>query len=369
MAKRGKNASKTKRGEPDVRIKEEENDTPSALHLQTEDEDKKKDLVKKEEEMDQELELIRKRVEARRTLRDRRNHELKAEEEAEDVIDPLKAADLLRDILPFLISIADDDNLDIYYTVAREFLAKLFGGNQLQTFPEFAREKMDELVNMGFARHQWACMTADYNMYMPSKPGQPGLFFTERLLNADLTPNYQWTYSQGSCRVFVRIDGSRWLYLGHYDMEYSSTLTIDEWRKLSNKAKETWIKAISSKRWGREPRIRIQLRNRPGANRQFSPAEYSAKLNNTKNKYLGVTAAQVADAFDRGEEALVMWKMTCVAYEKEFQRHIVEKAKVSAKKNKKRKAPSSEIAGGSPPPKRPHTRSSARLEERAKASG
>ncbi|KAL0064403.1 hypothetical protein AAF712_008703 [Marasmius tenuissimus] len=341
MAKRGKNASKAKRGEPVVRIKEEDNDIPSALDLQTEDEDKKKDLVlvKKEEEMDQELELIRKRVEARRTLRDRRNHELKAEEEAEDVIDPLKAADLLRDILPYLISIADDDNLDIYYAVAREFLAKVFGGNQLQTFPEFAREKMDELVNMGFARHQWACMTADYNTYMPSKPGQPGLFFTERLLNADLTPNYQWTYSQGSCER----DMDKRLYHqrgGDESPGYESNF-------------ETVLAPIVS----------------------LHRAEYSAKLNDTKNKYLGVTAAQVADAFDRGEELtayfrqLVMWKMTCVAYEKEFQRHIVEKAKVSAKKSKKRKAPSSEIAGGSPPPKRPHTRSSARLEERAKASG
>ncbi|KAJ8094595.1 hypothetical protein PM082_010601 [Marasmius tenuissimus] len=368
MVRREKNASRV--AQTETVVKQEEDNIP--LDLQGGDEDKKKELalIKKEEEIAQELDLIQQKVEARRVLREMRNDELKIKKEIDkDFLDPLRATDIIQTIAPFTITVADEDDLDINYTVTRAHLSTLCGGSPQATFPTLAPKKRAKLVEMGFASDQFQCITNDYNPYMPSIPGRGGLFFRSRRLNDDLSPDHQW--GGGRCRVIVRITSGRWLYLGHYEMEFSSTLTIDEWRGLPEKAKKTWVQGMLSKDWGRNHRIRIQLRNRPtNTNREVNLAEYTIKLNDTNNKYLGVvTAEQVADALDRGEEAIVVWKMACVAYEKEFQRYIVKKAETSEEEEeeeettKKRKALNSDA---SPPPKRPRpkTRFSARLEKR-----
>ncbi|KAK1231037.1 hypothetical protein PQX77_005844 [Marasmius sp. AFHP31] len=376
MARREKNASRV--AQTETVVKQEEDDIP--LDSQGGDGDKEKGLalVKKEEEMAQELGLIQKKVAARRALREMRNEELKVKKEIDtDFLDPLRAMDIIQTIAPFTITVADDDDLDINYTVTRAHLSTLCGGSPQATFPNLAPEKKAKLIEMGFAGDQFQCITTDYNPYMPSVPG-----------GAD----QQW--GNGRCRVIARITTGRWLYLGHYEMELSSTLTVDEWQGLPEKAKKTWVQGMLSKDWGRNHRIRIQLRNRSNnTNREVNLAEYTTKLNDKSNKYLGaVTTDQVADALDRGEEvtithpdagsncgahhslqAIVVWKMACVAYEKEFQRYIVKEAETQdeddreEKSTKKRKASSSEA---SPQPKRPRptTRSSARLEKKAKAS-
>ncbi|KAL0580462.1 hypothetical protein V5O48_001532 [Marasmius crinis-equi] len=316
--------------------------------------------VKKEEGED---EKIRTKEQAKRFLRQMRNDAMKVKKEAEEgVLDPLTVVNILEGVKPFPIPLDDDDDLDIHFTVSRPFLSSLFGGSSQSTFPDIATEKIEEkLTAFGFAEDQWQCIKPDWNPHMPSVPGRPGLYFGSRSLKDDLTPNTEW--DRGICRVFACIDTSKWLYVGQYEIEYVSTLTIDEWKGLPDKAKETWIKGIVKKTWARKHRIRIYLRNRPGTDRQFTLAEYSLKLADTANKYLGVvTEAQVADALDCGEEAIVVWKMRCVDYEKEFQRHIISNSPSSTGKKvkgKKREAPE---ADSSTSAKRMRTRSSAKQE-------
>ncbi|KAK1231038.1 hypothetical protein PQX77_005845 [Marasmius sp. AFHP31] len=274
----------------------------------------------------------------------------KVKDESErEYLDPSRAMEIINTIPPHTITVADDDDLDINATVTRSLLSTEFGGNSQKTYPNPSKENKKKLTDMGFADISWQCLTTEYNPCMPCIPGKPGLYFSDQVFNRDLTPDYQWP--EASCRMIGRISSGHWLYMGHYMMEFSSKLTVEEWRGLPEKARKTWIEGYCTRDWGREPRIRIQLRIRPGVDRQFTLAEYTSKLDNTRNTYLkAVTEAQVADALDRGEEALVVWKMACVAYEQEFQRYITQGAPAtSAKKSKskKRKRPSADISEGS----------------------
>ncbi|KAF9258937.1 hypothetical protein L218DRAFT_706833 [Marasmius fiardii PR-910] len=131
---------------------------------------------------------------------------------------------------------------------------------------------MHKLTTHGFADHGWMCIKGTYNPNLSSIPGQPGLYFGSRHLNDDLTPNMTW--DKGVCRVFAGLDSAKWLYVGHYAVEYAAILTPDEWRGLAAEVKKTWVSGVLKKNWGRDKRIRISLRNRPGANSQITLAEY-----------------------------------------------------------------------------------------------
>ncbi|KAJ8094598.1 hypothetical protein PM082_010604 [Marasmius tenuissimus] len=221
MAKRRKTASKVAQTESFV--KHEEKDISLDLP-ENEDEDKQKEvvLVKKEEEMAQELDLIQKRVEARRALREMRNDKLKVKEETDkDFLDPLRAMDIISIIPAHAISV--DDDLDINATVTHVHLSTKFGGNPQKTYPDFSKENKKKLTDMGFAGIPWQCPTPEFNPYMPSIPGKPGLYFSEQALNKDLTPNYQWPETS------YRVIGSTWAII---KMEFSSKLTVEEWRGL-----------------------------------------------------------------------------------------------------------------------------------------
>ncbi|KAL0064402.1 hypothetical protein AAF712_008702 [Marasmius tenuissimus] len=216
MARREKNASRI--AQTETAVKQEEDNTP--LDLQGGDEDKKKELalIKKEEGMAQELDLIRQQVEARRVLREMRNQRTS-----------------FTTIAPFTITVADEEGLDINYTVTRahhEYSLRRKPTSNVSYLG--TKEESQTQLSMGFASDQLQCITADYNPYMPSIPGRGWLFFGSRRLNDDLSPDQQW--NEGRCRVIARIKPSgRWLYLGHYEMEFSSTLTIDEWQGLPEK--------------------------------------------------------------------------------------------------------------------------------------
>ncbi|KAG7093743.1 hypothetical protein E1B28_007394 [Marasmius oreades] len=323
-------------------------------HLKTET-DSKEELVKKEEKK----ETIESKVECKRRLLPERNAALKVKKEIEgNFLSPETVCRLLDGVEPFSIPFDEDDDedLDLNFTVSRPLLRELFGGNSQAAFPNF--KSKEKLTSNGFTDHQWMCMTGKYNPHLPSLPGQPGLYFGSRNLNDDLTPNVVW--DQGVCRVFAGISSGNWLYVGHYEVEYAARLTSDEWQNLAGEVKKTWIVGVMNKNWGRDKRIRIFLRNRPGANRQFTLNEYLALLGDTHNKYLdSVSEAQVIEAFERGEEALVVWKMRCIGYEKAFQRFIAKPPGTKIPSSKKQKA-SEQPSTSASPTKRMRTRSSAR---------
>ncbi|KAF9255096.1 hypothetical protein L218DRAFT_377287 [Marasmius fiardii PR-910] len=277
---------------------------------QNEHRDRLPGLVKKEEEIGEEY--------ARRILQERpRNKDLKVKKKLQDLeVLPLTiAAALLKDIPNYEVEIEDPD-IDTGLPVSREFLVDLYGGNSQRVFPSLSSDNMRKMTNDRFATHQWACMTSALNPYLPSLPGVSGLVFTTRDLEDDLSPVEYW--KMGVCRVFSLLEPKKWLYVGHYEFEYGKTLTPDEWKNLPYEVRKDWIKQICGKngRW-RDKRIRIFLRNRPGKNRQFGAIEYLGLMASKEDRK--ATPEQVNEAFLRGEEAIVAWKMKCVDYEEGFQ--------------------------------------------------
>ncbi|KAL0064409.1 hypothetical protein AAF712_008709 [Marasmius tenuissimus] len=258
--------------------------------------------------------------EARRKLRLLRNDALKVKKEVEgDILPPCTVLGLMDGLKSHDISL-DGEELDTQLVVPREFISKKFGGGIRSTFPIFSQKNLEKVAALGLADYRWACLKSNFNPHTPSIPGKPGIYFNCRELSDDLAQDFTWHV--GRCRVFSCLDDSQWLHVGVYDFEYAATLTTNEWKGLPHKA--TWITGLVNQNWGREHRIRIHLRNRPAFERQLTPEQFQEMKSDVKNMYRVVTFDQVMDSFDRGEEAIVAWRMNCVGYEKDLQRHIVK---------------------------------------------
>ncbi|KAG7092142.1 hypothetical protein E1B28_008515 [Marasmius oreades] len=271
-------------------------------------------VTKKEETIDEDS--------ARLFLKQRpRNNELKVKKEYLDIelLPPSTTYTLLKDIPIYEVTLKGASVVDTRFPVSRAFLSNVFGGNTQRVFPTLSKKNLRKMEDEGFALDQWACMTSALNPFLPTLPGVHGLFFALRELHDDLSPIEYWKL--GVCRVFSFLDQSKWLYVGHYEFSYGKTLTPDDWKNLPLEVREDWIGAICSKnKRRRDKRIRIHLRNRPGHNRQFEAEEYLRLMNSKEDRT--VTPEQVNEAFVRGEEAIIAWKMKCVNYEEEFQRKL-----------------------------------------------
>ncbi|KAG5643239.1 hypothetical protein DXG03_001288 [Asterophora parasitica] len=180
-----------------------------------------------------------------------------------------------------------DDDL-LYYTVSREFISDVYGGNSQSTFPSIAPDK---LHHHGYSDFMFLNIT--FNPYAPQRPGFPGLFYRSRTTNL---PKFH--------RVFIRIKSAAWLYLGQYELVRTDPLTTQEWAASSKQA---------------HIRVRIALRQIIGR----EPTE--AAVNSGIQDGSGVEPEDVKSALDNGEETVNVWIMRCVAYDDTFQREIMEK--------------------------------------------
>ena len=90
-----------------------------------------------------------------------------------------------------------------WFTVSREFFSKKYGGNSQATFPNIDENK---LVKHGL-ENNWGFLNLDFNPNAPQHPGDPGLFFTF---------NPAWKGQVMVKRIFVRMNTSKWLYIGKY---------------------------------------------------------------------------------------------------------------------------------------------------------
>lgn len=70
-------------------------------------------------------------------------------------------------------------------------------------------------------------LNLDYNPHAPQHPGAPGLFFAA---------NPEWR-GQMIKRVFVRMNTSKWLYVGRYKFIRSEPLTPKEFTDLGPKVR------------------------------------------------------------------------------------------------------------------------------------
>ncbi|KAK1232782.1 hypothetical protein PQX77_004062 [Marasmius sp. AFHP31] len=286
--------------------------------------------IKKEEELDDET--------ASKILKIPRNSEIVVKKQLQDIdlLPPSAVQALLQGLRTFKLLLKGGD-VNTMEHFSRVVISSLYGGNNQRVFPQLSEENLQQLKADGFASDQYACFKCDYNPHLPSIPGTPGLCFTGRELNDDLTPVEAW--KMGICRVFAGLAEGKWIYVGSYEISYGKTLSAQDWLNLPVVVRKEWIKGITGKnKRRRHQRVRIYLRNRPGFDRQFNAGEYLKVMNSGEDR--AVTAEQVADAFARGEEAIIAWKMQCLRYEEGFQRKLIDAAAegIGSEKKPKRSA-------------------------------
>ncbi|KAF8075797.1 hypothetical protein FPV67DRAFT_1664125 [Lyophyllum atratum] len=212
------------------------------------------------------------------------------------------------DVKPFPLDL-DEDLVD--FTVSREFVSDIYGGNTRATFPSISQKKG--------ARHPYRdfmCLNITYNPYAPQRAGFPGLLYVSRTSDLPKTN-----------RVMIRIKDGVWLYLGQYELVRAAPLTLQEWTASSSqiseeevKTQSTWSRHICKKKWSRDIRIRIALRKRLGRQPTAEEIEGAAEDGS------GVTQEDVRRALNKGEEVINVWVMKCVGYDEAFQRDMKEKS-------------------------------------------
>ncbi|KAI0959106.1 hypothetical protein AcW1_004033 [Taiwanofungus camphoratus] len=114
------------------------------------------------------------------------------------------------------------------FTVERMFICQRFGRGARDTFPEPKAEKLDK-----HGYNNLMCINLEYASYAPQKPGHPGLVFAT-------TPTVDpWSMRRPKTMVlFVRLQKSRWLYLGSYEL--AASFTTDEWRAQTDIVRKNW---------------------------------------------------------------------------------------------------------------------------------
>ncbi|KAF7433766.1 hypothetical protein PC9H_005731 [Pleurotus ostreatus] len=208
---------------------------------------------------------------------------------------------------------------------SRNFLCNLYGGNIRKTFP-FDNKDDDDLVR-GVPKNEFMYPNLNYNPHLPLIPGAPGLY-SQANYPAGAGP---WPRIQ---RVMVRVRVGVWQYMGHYELIPTTSLTRDEWKEQDVIVRRTWARKIFDKGWGRPLRASITLRKRLG--REPTHKEQQEALATDKTFQSDITAADIAAAFDRGEQALSMWCMKCVGYDTEFQRFLVARSATTTIPNARR---------------------------------
>jgi len=192
--------------------------------------------------------------------------------------------------------------------VSRDFLSSVYGGNQQQTFPSIAQEKIDV-----HGLHDFMYPNLLFNPCAPQIPGAPGLFF-----EAPGHPAGDWPKVQ---RVITRIDSNAWHYLGQYKLSPAPSLTKEEWANEQPQVRNTWATEICKRGWGATVRARIYLRKQ--LKREFTEAELDQERH--ANRKYDITPEEVGKAFLRGEESIAVWTMQCIGYDADFQRNLAEK--------------------------------------------
>ncbi|KAL4255373.1 DUF6697 domain-containing protein [Pleurotus pulmonarius] len=208
---------------------------------------------------------------------------------------------------------------------SRSFLCSLYGGNKRKTFP-FDTKEDDDLVR-GVPKNEFMYPNLIYNPHLPLIPGAPGLY-SQANYPAGAGP---WPRIQ---RVMVRVRVGVWQYMGQYQLIPTTSLTRDEWKEQDVIVRRTWARKIFDKGWGRPLRASITLRKRLG--REPTHQEQGEALATDNTFQSNITPADIAAAFDRGEQALSMWCMKCVGYDAEFQRFLVARSATTTIANARR---------------------------------
>ncbi|KZV90862.1 hypothetical protein EXIGLDRAFT_694231 [Exidia glandulosa HHB12029] len=205
---------------------------------------------------------------------------------------------------------------ELAHTVSRLFIAQHFGGS-----PQGARQyAKDHNIRFHFA-------DKERNTYLPSRPGDPGLFFDGHAnIDEDLSPDPRYT--------FIRLGANSWHYLGNYKIKNVTTVTRDEWNLQSDAFKAVWTTSIhQAKTWGKDLRKVIKARNlfrEENAELERDPTRdelEERKERVSEAEINSVSVAEIKEAYDSGRQVLWISTLTFVGYDEAFQRTLIEKSR------------------------------------------
>ncbi|KAJ7499705.1 hypothetical protein FB451DRAFT_1016214, partial [Mycena latifolia] len=211
-------------------------------------------------------------------------------------------------------------------SVRRDFMRIHYGGNSQDTFPAISE------INYTRTGHRYFMYPSlKQNPDAPMMPGSPGLFLDAAGRSA-LKSKKPWAAGY-NLKVLTRLGTNDFLYMGEYAIRPADSLAREEWTAQTQTMKNKWCKNLAKKDWGLITRARIALRRQLGRAPTFKQVE-TAIAND--QKFPAITAGDIAQAFDNGDERLAVWTMECVGYDEQFQRDLVR-----------------QITGWVPPPPKP----------------
>ncbi|KAH8115784.1 hypothetical protein DFH11DRAFT_1305052 [Phellopilus nigrolimitatus] len=195
----------------------------------------------------------------------------------------------------------------------RATLSKECGGNTQDTFPK---------VNSTFtAQHgytRFMCPSLDYNPLAPQIPGAPGLYFALRDKKRWPEPNEI---------VITRYAANEWNVMGNYEMKQSAPLTGEEFQRLPEIVRKTWVKNVTSNfnGWGAFTLAAIHLRRERGCEPSITDIQRQVDKGKSHREFLQnkVSSAAIQEAFRSGEEKINVWTMKCVGYDERFKRKLL----------------------------------------------
>ncbi|GJE94356.1 hypothetical protein PsYK624_105250 [Phanerochaete sordida] len=210
-----------------------------------------------------------------------------------------------------------DDSVNKYFLFSRYYFSNRYGGSFVATFPTMSEEKLQE-----HGLDDWAFPSLEYNPHAPQVPGAPGMFYVP-----DGHASGSWVSKvfrkrdSSTNRVFVRLDGGKWLYVGTYVFAPIESLTPAEFMDQPEEVKRTWAREIKShSTWGNDVLARIYFRRRNGT----EPTETELQqISANRSALNSVSEDEVVAAYSAGEEEFGVFSMTCTGYEADWIAELV----------------------------------------------
>ncbi|KAJ7618466.1 hypothetical protein FB45DRAFT_840252 [Roridomyces roridus] len=191
---------------------------------------------------------------------------------------------------------------------SRQFVSDYYGGSVQETFPK-AAAKFYTLT--GYRHFMYPSLVV--NPESPRIPGEPGLFLNPQAVKP---PNWTEEYN-----LLTRLAAKKFQYMGKYTLQPSQPLSLAEWLEQEPTMRHSWATRMATKGWGREVRSRIDFRRR--LDREPNDDEAIAELETSK-QFTHITAADILNAYNSGDELLSVWTMKCIGYDEQFQRGLAD---------------------------------------------
>ncbi|KAJ3546397.1 hypothetical protein NMY22_g2078 [Coprinellus aureogranulatus] len=230
------------------------------------------------------------------------------------VFSPSYTSSILSDITSFAINPPPSST-----TPSRSLLHSAYGGSPFisvqYTFPSRNPSGQDTQRMFIFPKHE-------LDPSMPYLPGQPGIVIDNRYLRNKVPQ--PWS-------LFRKVSGAKglsttWLYLGEYEFVYKGKMSTEVFSAQNDAVKQNWAEGLLGQKHSLNDThfsmlARITLR-KAGSLPCRDQSKEDALVEKEKDKILAgkasypVSTDDIVDAFARGDEAIDITALKCVAYDR-----------------------------------------------------